>query len=164
MNRGLWGELQYAFPDVIPAERPLVLYPKITNPHWLAGFTSAEGCFMVKIKASKTITVYAVHLEFKLTQHYQDEVLMKSFKIYFDCGRIYKYRDTFNFKVTKLKDITNKIIPLKKKHPILGVKALDFADFCKVAKMIKENKHLTKEGLEQIRKIKARMNTVKKFY
>ena len=47
-------------------------------------------------------------------QHYLDEVLMKSFNIYFDCGRIYKNRDTFNFKVTKLKDITNKIIPFKK--------------------------------------------------
>ena len=78
INRGLSKELKAAFPDVIPAERPLVLDPKITNPHWLAGFTSAEGCFMVKIKASKTITGYVVHLGFQLTQHKRDEVLMKS--------------------------------------------------------------------------------------
>ena len=78
INRDLSKELKAAFPDVIPAERPLVLDPKITNPHWLAGFTSAEGCFMVKIKASKTIADYVVHLGFQLTQHKRDEVLMKS--------------------------------------------------------------------------------------
>ena len=80
INRDLSKELKAAFPapDVIPAERPLVLDPKITNPHWLAGFTSAEGCFMVKIKASKTIAGYVVHLGFQLTQHKRDEVLMKS--------------------------------------------------------------------------------------
>ena len=83
---------------------------------------------MIKIQASKTITGYVVHLEFQLTQHKRDEVLMKSFKIYFDCGRIYKDRDSFNFKVTNLKDITNKIIPFFIKYPIQGVKALDFED------------------------------------
>ena len=31
-----------------------------------------------------------------------------------------------------------------KKYPILGVKALDFADFCKVAELMQEKKHLTK--------------------
>ena len=57
-------------------------------------------------------------------QHYLDEVLMKSFNIYFDCGRIYKNRDTFNLKVTKLKDITNKIIPFKKNILSLALKLL----------------------------------------
>ena len=39
-----------------------------------------------------------------------------------------------------------------------GVKYEDFKDFCLVAEMMKENKHLTSEGLEQIRKIKVGMN------
>lgn len=32
------------------------------------------------------------------------------------------------------------------------MKALDFNDFCRVAEMMKDNKHLTKDGLEQIKK------------
>ena len=43
---------------------------------------------MVKIKASQTITGYAVLLEFQLTQHSRDLNLMKSFIKYFDCGYI----------------------------------------------------------------------------
>ena len=42
------------------------------------------------------------------------------------------------------------------------MKALDFADFCLAAELMKDNKHLTLEGLEQIRKIKAGMNTGRK--
>jgi len=38
------------------------------------------------------------------------------------------------------------------------VKAKDFNDFCKFAEMMKEKKHLTKAGLEKIKKIKAGMN------
>ena len=66
-----------------------------------------------------------------------------------------------DFKVTKIYDIQNKIIPFLQKYPILGIKAIDFVDFCKVAELIKEKKHLTKEGLDQIRNIKAGMNTRK---
>jgi hypothetical protein len=42
------------------------------------------------------------------------------------------------------------------------VKAQDFKDFCKVADLMKEKKHLTEEGLEQIKLIKAGMNTWRK--
>ena len=56
-------------------------------------------------------------------------------------------------------DLTEKIIPFFKKYPILGNKAQDFSDWCKVAILMQNQIHLTKEGLEQIRKIKSGMNT-----
>jgi HJR/Mrr/RecB family endonuclease len=43
----------------------------------------------------------------------------------------------------KFDDIVNKIIPFFKKHPIQGVKAKNFKDFCKVVVLMKEKKHLT---------------------
>ena len=67
-------------------------------------------------------------------------------------------RDVCDFRITKFDDIVNIIIPFCKKSPIEGVKANDFNDFCKVAELMKENKHFTTEGLEQIRKIKAEIN------
>ena len=57
--------------------------------------------------------------------------------------------------VYQFKDIVIKIIPFFKKYRMHGVKGLDFADFCKAADIMKEKRHLTEEGLEQIRKIKA---------
>jgi hypothetical protein len=35
---------------------------------------------------------------------------------------------------------------------------LDYADFVKIAELMKNKAHLTKEGLDQIRQIKAGMN------
>jgi hypothetical protein len=59
--------------------------------------------------------------------------------------------------------LTDKIIPLFKNYPIYGEKCKDYADFYKVLEMIKTKKHLTKEGLEQIRFIKAGMNTGRSY-
>jgi len=64
-----------------------------------------------------------------------------------------------NFIVERLSDLTEKIIPFYDKYRIHGVKALDFADFCKAAEIMKVKGHLTESGLEELRLIKAGMNT-----
>ena len=163
MNLGLSEKLQSAFPDVVPVPIPIVKNKKIQDPNWLAGFTTGEGCFFIRIQASKTHSLkMQVILKFQLTQHSRDEQLMESLIKYLDCGNIYKIRNAFDFQVTKFDDITQKIIPFFKKHHILGVKAWDFSDFFKVAEMMKNKEHLTPEGLEKIKKIKAGMNTGRK--
>lgn len=48
---------------------------------------------------------------------------------------------------------------MKKDDPLLGIKLLDFLDWCKVAKLVYEGSHLTLEGLNLIRDIKSGMNT-----
>ena len=59
---------------------------------------------------------------------------------------------------------SDKIIPFFEKYPIKGVKALDYADFCKVAELMKNKAHLTEHGLEEIRKIKSGMNRGREFF
>jgi translation elongation factor EF-Ts len=71
--------------------------------------------------------------------------------------------NAFVFKITKLVDLTKKIIPLFEQKPIQGVKQLDFLNFCEVAKIMSEGKHLTTEGLDLIRTIKNKMNTKRKI-
>ena len=148
--------------------RPLVENKTIVDPDWLAGFTSGEGCYLIFIQANVAHTLGCqVLIEFQLTQHVRDEQLMNSLIKFFDCGKIDKAKirpNVVNFIVTKFKDITQKIIPFFKKHSILGVKELDFADFCKVAELMKDKMHLTNEGLDKIRQIKAGMNTKRKQY
>ena len=164
MNRGLSDRLIVAFPDVVPVERPFVEIPKTLDPQWLAGFTCAEGSFMIKIQKYKTGIGYNVYLVFQLTQHARDMKLLICIKEYLRCGNINKNRETFDFRVIKFDDIANKIIPFYNKYPIKGVKAQDFKDFCRVAEIIKAKKHLTKEGLEQIQQIKAVMNRGRKLF
>ena len=164
INLGLSEKLKVAFPDVVPVERPKIETPKTVDPQWLAGFTDGEGSFIINIKASKTHSVgFQVTLVFVIGQHKRDEKLLKLLIEYFDCGNIFKNRDAFDFRVTKFKDIWEKIIPFFKKYPIVGVKAIDFVYWCKAAELMKNKMHLTAEGLEEICKIKAGMNRNRKI-
>lgn len=145
-NTGLSDKYKLAFPDVVTVARPIVKEQTILDPLWVAGFTSAEGSFIVKVRKSSAYkTGYSVYLVYQLTQHSRDEKLMRSSIEYFKCGNIYKDRDAFNFCVTKISDIVNIIIPFFQKYPIQGVKGLDFKDFCQVAKMMKDGIHLSKK-------------------
>ena len=167
MNQGLKRspKLVAAFPNVVPVIRPKVKNKKLHDPNWLAGFATAEACFFVGITNSNTKLGQAVHLEFILSQHSRDELFMSIIIKYLECGYIKKSKtrpNELNYVVTRIGDITEKIIPFFKKHPILGVKSEDFKDFCQVAELIKEKKHLTEEGLEKIKQIKAGMNKGRK--
>jgi|SRR6185312_8671884 len=131
----------------------------------MAGFISAEGCFRIKISKSNTHkTGYSVGLRFFITQHIRDEQLLMNFKEYFGCGE-YKQRKGFlagDFNVNKISDISDIIIPFLSKYPIYGIKANDFKDFCKALELIKNENHLTKEGLELLIKLKNEMNSTRK--
>ena len=117
------------------------------------------------IQKSATKLGEAVNLQLVIAQHKKDEQLIQSFINYFGCGKLYirTNEDICDFKVLIFKDITNKIIPFFQKYPILGIKALDFADWCKVAELMQNKVHLTKEGIDEIKKIKSRMNTGRKI-
>ena len=99
-----------------------------------------------------------VNLIFSIAQHVRDEQLLKSLIEYLGCGKIYLHKEGVHFRVTKYSDLSDKIIPFFQKYSIIGIKALDFKDFCIAADMMKNKKHLTKEGLDVIHKIKTGMN------
>ena len=100
---------------------------------------------------------------FEIAQHYQDKQLLLSFRKYFNCGKIRIHsKNAVVWSVYKFDDIVNIIIPFFQKFPIIGVKELDFRDWCKVAELMKNKAHLTKDGLDKIHKIKAGMNRGRK--
>ena len=178
LNKGLTPALIEAFPDTVAVPRPQVDNKNIQSidPQWVAGFTSGDGTFIVSIrdlKFSQTPPTSQlacapmleerkadgrVSLTFALIQHSRDELFMKSLVDYFGFGKAYTYKSYTEFKCRSFADNFEKVIPFFQKYPILGVKSLDFADWCKVAKLINNKAHLTKEGFKNIRKIKAGMN------
>jgi LAGLIDADG endonuclease len=94
-----------------------------------------------------------------------DAELIESLKGLLECG-VYNQsvdRNLAYIKVCVFEDIYNKIIPFFLKYPLQRAKALDLADFCKAADLIKNKAHLTKEGMDQILKIKTGMNTGRKY-
>ena len=165
MNLGLSDELNAAFSNITPIHRPSVSDYKIQDPHWLAGFTSGEGCFIIRIMNSSTHHQgFQVILKFQITQDIRDEELLISLVSYLGCGLYRKRAGTKagDFLVTKFSDVIEKIIPFFEKYKINGVKLLDFDDFKQVSELMKNKAHLTTEGLDQISKIKTGMNRGRK--
>lgn len=122
-----------------------------------------EGCFFVNIyKRKDSVLGEGVKLSFKVTQDNRNSALLASFVGIFGCGAVYsqgKQTGTVqDFMVTGLSHITDKIIPFFLAHPLQGAKQKEFADFVRVAELMKNKAHLTKEGLENIRTIKQGMN------
>lgn len=158
-NLGLSEKLKLAFPDIIPVARPLVPTPLIKDGGWLAGFVSGEGSFMIVVrKANNYATGFQISLSFVVTQHNRDELLLQKFIEYFGCGILYRKKEVFEYRVTKLSDFVEKILPFFYKYPILGIKSLDYEDFCKVVRLMQTQVHLSKKGVNEILIIKRGMN------
>lgn len=153
LNLGLSDVLKSAFPNINPVDRPRIENQIIPDPQWMAGFASGEGCFSVIYYKDRY-----KYLLFKVTQHIRDRQLMESFIDYFKCGYYSLGAERGDFKVTKFSDINEIVIPFFKENCILGVKALDFQDFCAAASLIKTKEHTTEEGKISIKQIKDQMN------
>ena len=87
INLGLSSELKAAFPDTVAEVRPLNLDINIRDSQWLVGFTEGEGCFSILVKkkieggSTSNQTIIKIVLEFLLTQHSRDILLIKSLVI-----------------------------------------------------------------------------------
>ncbi len=85
---GLPSKLKVAFPSLPSICRPLIADPEIPNPYWVAGFTSGEGSFYVRISQSNSTKIGGqVQLYFYITQHTRDEALMIKLISFFGVGR-----------------------------------------------------------------------------
>lgn len=161
MNWGLSDALKKAFSDIVPFPRPSVNFNGKFNPFWLAGFVDGEGCFFVSLlKSTHCKLGVSISLEFSISQHSRDMVVMNSLVAFFGCGRVKLDSRCSNvsYFVGKFSDIISKIVPFFIQYPLQSVKGLDFVDFCKVVEIMEAKGHLTLEGIEQVRAIKEGMN------
>jgi|SRR3954463_16025739 hypothetical protein len=99
----------------------------------MAGFVSGEGCFLVQMAKYGKGKLDGVSLSFKVSQHLRDELLLRSFISFFECG-LFNYHSGKSesgsgvFIVRKFADISDKILPFFKNHVIRGIKREDFED------------------------------------
>jgi hypothetical protein len=63
------------------------IYNMELRKDWVSGFIDGEGCFYIGIVKDKAMKLgYSVKLEFSITQHIRDQLLMESFILFFGCG------------------------------------------------------------------------------
>ena len=129
------------------------------NPYYLTGLVDGEGCFCVSFNKHKNNRLLEVRLLFEIELREDDKEILERVKETLDCGNIYylnyerykKWRPHYKYKVSNIKDISTKIIPFFQKYPLQAKKKHSFEKFCMVAKLILAKRHLTNDGVEQIR-------------
>uniref|UniRef100_UPI0030E51A5E hypothetical protein n=1 Tax=Ophiocordyceps sobolifera TaxID=94213 RepID=UPI0030E51A5E len=143
------------------------------SPQWVTGIIDSEGNFSVfTAQAIKTKEKPKFSLAFKVTQKEHSKGILIDLQKYFNCGNIYldnKKEDAYKFSIHKLEDIIERVIPHMDKYPLLTSKYLDYQDFKKVALLLKDKLHISKEEdlacktREEILSIKNNMNSLRSF-
>ena len=131
---------------------------------WIVGFVDGEGCFHISINKNDTMTPgYQVLPEFTVVQHEKDVKVLHALKAYFRCGvvrvnRKDKTSTRMAYRVRNVKHLLNIISPFFLEHQLKTQKSVEFRKFRKVLLLMDKGKHLTEEGLEEIRDIVGQMN------
>lgn len=136
------------------------------NPWFVTGLIDAEGSFTASVlKSSTTKTGWTVNARFKITTHISDLDLMLNLKKYFvavysaeDIGKLVIFNNTCTYRVDKLKDIFEVIIPHFDKYPLATQKLADYMLFKEIVSLMKNKEHLTLDGLKKILSYKASLN------
>ena len=131
---------------------------------WIVGFVDGEGCFHIGINKNDTMTLgYQVLPEFTVVQHEKDVKVLHALKAYFRCGvvrvnRKDKTSTRMAYRVRNVKHLLDIISPFFLEHQLKTQKNVEFRKFRKVLSLMDKGKHLTEEGLEEIRDIVGQMN------
>ena len=127
---------------------------------WIVGFVDGEGCFHVGIAEHDGMTMGVQVLpEFTVVQHERDAQLLHALKAYFGCGVVRKnHGDRLAYRVRDRKCLLEVVVPFFMKHQLKTTKNVEFLKFRRVILAMENGKHLTPEGLEEIRHIAEGMN------
>lgn len=130
------------------------------DAQWIVGFVDGEGCFHVGINPHKEMTTgYQVLPEFTVVQHKQDVKILHALKDYFGCGVVRSnHGDRMAYRVRGIKHLAERILPFFMEHPLKTIKNVEFKKFRRILLEMEKGHHLTKEGVEEIRRLASQMN------
>lgn len=164
INRGANKKVLSHYPDILPADKPFVTLPSNLNPHWVSGFVAGDGGFSIYVRSAKDYALgEKVYCRFHIAQHSKDLELMQLFIKFFSCGKVEVRSNTStprcDYIVQDTSFLIDKIISHFYLYPLLNLKHQDFLCFREALLLIKEKKHLTREGLDKIKSLNLEMNS-----
>lgn len=135
------------------------------NPNYVAGFIDGEGCFAISIGRHKTLkSGKEIKLEFEVELRADDRKILERIQETLECGNIYDlnyerygWHPHVKYKIQKLQDFQEKLIPFFKKYPLQAKKAKSFKIFCKAVKAFAKKEHLAPNGIQKFRKLQQQM-------
>ena len=134
----------------------------ILNPYYVVGFVDGEGCFSITVNRHHG-RLLEVRLLFAIELEESDEEILERIRTTLSCGNIYrliykshpKWQPHCKLKVSNIRDISEKVIPFFTKYPLQAKKKLQFKKFCRVARLIKEKRHLGNDNIKEILRIRS---------
>jgi hypothetical protein len=129
------------------------------TPDWVVGFVDGEGCFYVGINSHPEMKVgYQVLPEFRIVQHERDIQVLHALKRFFKCGVVRRNHDErFELRIRKIECLLY-VVQFFEKHPLKTKKNADFKKFARIVRWMKEEKHITRDGLIEIIETASAMN------
>jgi LAGLIDADG endonuclease len=127
--------------------------------YYMAGFTDGEGSFNISFRPRPEFKAsWKVSACFNVSQ--KDKVILALFKKHLQCGTLRGRPDgVWYFEVDNLTSLTENVIPFFRKYHFLSAKKKsDFAMFQQAIVLIRQDHHLTKEGILKILTIRNKMN------
>lgn len=130
------------------------------DAQWVTGFVDGEGCFFVGINEHSDMkTGVQVLPEFTVVQHERDVQLLFALKEFFGCGVVRSnHGDRKAFRVRGKEHLLQRIVPFFMEHPLKSKKRVDFEKFRTILLKMEAGEHLTKAGVDEIRRIASQMN------
>ena len=127
--------------------------------HYLAGFTDGEGSFNVSFRPRDDYRApWKISLCFNISQ--RDQVILTLFKRHLGCGTMRQRHDgVWYYEVNNLVAIVENVIPFFEHFGFLSAKKKrDFAKFRQLAELIRDGRHRSRQGVEEVLRIRRDMN------
>ena len=126
---------------------------------YLSGFVDGEGSFNVSFRQRPDHTIgWQTVLTLNVAQ--RDKTVLALMKQHLGCGRLQARRDgVWYYVVTNPESIKERIIPFFERFGFLSAKSKrNFSIFKRIAQLVFDKKHLTREGLEEVAELRELLN------
>ena len=128
---------------------------------YISGFVDGEGCFCVSFQPSKRHRFgWEVRPSFSVSQNADRAELLHTIQEKWECGSIRPDRSdkTLKFEIRNVRDLVEKVLPHFKAYPLMSSKQADFERFARICELVNDQRHLEREGLEEIVRLAMEMN------
>ena len=123
-------------------------YSTAFHPQWVAGFVDGEASFQIDIVyRQKAAFGVSIHPRFSIGHHLRSQTVIHAFPAFFGCGGVVHSKGMAFYKVNRLDDLIQSLIPFFQKYPLHTAKQEDFLLFHALCLDLRKNTHSTQEGL-----------------
>ncbi len=90
------------------------------SPHWVTGFCDRSASFVIIPTFRKSNNKWEIGISFEILVDKKYTVVLKKIQNFFGIGKIYDVGNKTYYRVTKISDLINVIIPHFKSFPFLS--------------------------------------------